>query len=115
MPAFKLVIHRGWERPIFQSGEMQMAVSQHTADVMKLAIAGAPRSSPAKPHFNEIQKNIGMAINRDHTGWWGNVTVETHPRVRHAMLQERGWTDRAGRRHPGRRYLKEALLRARVE
>ncbi|MFH8346783.1 hypothetical protein [Streptomyces sp. NPDC018045] len=111
----KVVMERGWERQVFQSHETQVAVASYTTSVMKLAIAGVPRSSPRKPHFNEIRKNIGMTLNQDVFGWWGNVTIETHPRVRHAMLQERGWTDRKGHKHPGRHFLKAALLKARIE
>ncbi|MEU9258980.1 hypothetical protein AB0D68_10885 [Streptomyces sp. NPDC048212] len=112
---FKLTMHRGWEAEVFKGPDMQQAVAEYTTHIMKLAIAKVPRGNPKKPHFNEIRKNIGMTVNRDLQGWWGNVTIESNPKVRHALLQEYGWTDRAGGKHLGRKFLKEALLRARIE
>ncbi|MES9589966.1 hypothetical protein ABWK57_14055 [Streptomyces sp. NPDC094045] len=115
MADFKLVMHRNWEYVIFHSAESREAVAFHTAKIAASAIKNAPRASATKSNWNQIKKHIEAHADADMWGWRGNVTIEDHPEVRHAMLQERGWKDPKGRRHPGRRYLKEALLKARIE
>ncbi|MEV0445285.1 hypothetical protein AB0I84_07540 [Streptomyces spectabilis] len=112
---FKLVLHRGWEHAIFSSTQTRDAVALHTAQIAADAIKSAPRRSATKNNWNQIKKHIEAHVELDAQGWHGNVTIEENHRVRHAMLQERGWRDPKGRRHPGRRYLKGALLRARVD
>ncbi|QNJ42024.1 hypothetical protein [Streptomyces buecherae] len=54
-------------------------------------------------------------MQRTSEGWHGIVSVEPNPRARHALLQEDGFTDRSGREHPGRRFLKEALYKMRID
>lgn len=110
----KLVLHRGWEYAAFRSTETRDALAWHAGKLAGAAIKAAPRRS-ARDHWNSTKRNITAHIDVDAWGWYANVTIEDDPRVRHTMLQERGWTDRAGGRHAGRHFLKEALARARVE
>ncbi|MER6912240.1 hypothetical protein ABT354_11250 [Streptomyces sp. NPDC000594] len=112
---FRIAFEPGWEHRVFQSDGTRFAVTLHATRITADAIRSAPRRSATKDNWNQIRKHISTAVAADQWGWRGNVTVEDHPKVRHAMLQERGWTDRRGRRHPGRHYLKAALLRARAE
>ncbi|MDQ8703313.1 hypothetical protein RCO28_12555 [Streptomyces sp. LHD-70] len=115
MSEFKLVMHRNWEYVVFHSTGTRDLVAMHSAKIAADAIKEAPRASATKGNWNQIKKHIEAHVEADVWGWRGNVTIEDNPKVRHAMLQERGWTDRRGRRHPGRRFLKAALLKARVE
>lgn len=112
---FKLVLHRGWEYKMFQTLEAGALVAEVTEKIRINAVGGAPRSRTTKTNWNQIRKNISAFVERDAKGYYGNVTIEDNDRVRHSMLQERGWTDLGGRRHPGKRYLKAALLKARDE
>lgn len=112
---FKLTMHRGWELKMFNTLECGALVAEVTGEIRDGAIRDAPRARNVKTNWNQIKKNISAYVERDARGYYGNVTIELNERVRHALLQERGWTDRGGRRHPGKRYLKEALLKARVE
>lgn len=112
----KLVIHRGWENTMFRSTQTKELVALHTAKLTAEAIKGAPRRKNASgTPWNGIKNNIEAYVQNSLEGWYGNVVIERNPRVRHAMLQDQGFTDIAGRRHPGRRFLKAALLKARVE
>ncbi|MFG2228028.1 hypothetical protein [Streptomyces sp. NPDC048644] len=115
MADFKLVMHRNWEYAVFHSAATRDLMAMHSAEIAAGAINQAPQASATKDNWNQIKKHIKARVEADTWGWRGTVTVEDTPRVRHAMLQDRGWTDRKGRRHPGRRYLKAALLKARVE
>lgn len=74
----------------------------------------AGRRTGRRTSWTSIRENIGSVVYMDRKGWYGAVFVEADPRVRHAMLIEEGFRDRGGRRHPGRKYLKGALLKARV-
>ncbi|MFI9202629.1 hypothetical protein [Streptomyces sp. NPDC053048] len=112
----KVVFKRGWENLLFRSTETKALVALHTSKLAAEAIKGAPRRTNAsRTPWNASKKNIEAFVQNSLEGWYGNVVVERNPRVRHAMLQDQGFTDPAGRRHPGRRYLKAALLRMRVE
>ncbi|MFJ6010211.1 hypothetical protein ACIQHZ_31500 [Streptomyces halstedii] len=112
---FKLTMHMGWENKMFSTLEAGALVAETTEKIRINAVAGAPRSRTANTNWNQIRKNLSAFIERDARGHYGNVTIELNEKVRHALLQERGWTDRGGRKHPGRKYLKEALLKARIE
>ena len=103
----------GWDNRIFRDTEMRNTVARTTARVAELAIAEAPATK--KPNWNKIKKNITADVAVDAAGWYGNVVIEDDKRVRHAMLQNEGWTDRKSRRHPGRFYLKRALMKARQQ
>lgn len=114
MSKFELVMHRGWDTEILSSDDSEKAVALHTAEIAALAIKEAPRRSAIRNNWNSIKRNI-EAMTALYDVWYGQVVVEFNEEVTHAMLQERGWTDQKGRRHPGRRYLKEALLKARID
>ncbi|GAA0406232.1 hypothetical protein [Streptomyces luteireticuli] len=114
MAKTKLVLTRGWEYEVLRSPGVRRAVARTTATVAAHAVADAPQW-PVQEHWNRIRNHISTVITLDRWGWRGAVVTEVNPKVRHAMLLERGWKDRAGRRHEGRRYLKGALLKARVE
>ncbi|MFD8594555.1 hypothetical protein ACFV1L_06100 [Kitasatospora sp. NPDC059646] len=108
-------MHRAWEDELLSSPEARQLVELHTADVAQLAIKEAPKASH-KRNWNSIKNNISAMVTLyDRGGWYGQVVIEADHDVRHAMLQEEGWRDRHGRRHPGRLYLKAALERARIE
>jgi len=100
---------------MFSTLEAGALVAETTEKIRINAVAKSPRSRTTKTNWNQIRKNISAFVERDERGHYGNVTIELNDRVRHALLQERGWTDRGGRRHPGRKYLKEALMKARIE
>ncbi|MCY0962738.1 hypothetical protein [Streptomyces sp. H27-H5] len=116
MTRTKLTIHRGWEEVMFRSTATKALVALHTSKIAAEAIKGAPRrkNSGGTP-WNGIKNNIEAYVQNSLEGWYGNVVVERNPRVRHAMLQDQGFRDRSGRRHPGRRFLKAALLKSRIE
>ncbi|MGC9439260.1 hypothetical protein [Streptomyces sp. WG5] len=112
---FKLTMHRGWEAKMLGTLEAGALVAEVTGDIRDGAIREAPRSRTTKTNWNQIKKNISAFVEKDARGYWGNVTIELNDRVRHTLLQDRGWTDKKGRRHPGKRFLREALLKARVD
>ncbi|MEU5382672.1 hypothetical protein [Kitasatospora cineracea] len=104
---------KGWEDELLSSPEARELVELHTADIAALAIKEAPKASH-KADWTATKRNIEAMVTL-YDQWYGQVVIEAEPDVRHAMLQERGWRDRHGRRHPGRFYLKAALERARIE
>lgn len=112
---FKITMHRGWEHKMFSTLEAGALVAEVTGELRNMAVRDAPRSRTTKTNWNQIKKNISAYVEKDARGYYGNVTIENNEKVRHALLQERGWTDKGGRRHPGKRYLKNVLLKARVE
>lgn len=111
---FKLTMHRGWESKMFSTLEAGALVAEVTGELRNMAVRDAPRRKSAKSGWTEIKRNISAFIEKDHRGYYGNVVIENNDRVRHALLQERGWTDKKGRRHPGKRYLRGVLLKARM-
>ncbi|MFD7257170.1 hypothetical protein [Streptomyces sp. NPDC059874] len=112
----KLVIHRDWQRQVFTGPEVRDAVRLAVKRIDAYAKGDAPRRGVGtRTSWNSIREQIDAVVNMDRDGWYGGIVIEANPRARHAMLQERGFTDPAGRRHPGRRFLKSALLKARVE
>lgn len=116
MSKFTLRLAAGWERSFFVSPEMRDLVALHTVKLTESASADAPRPKrPTKDHWNTVHRSIKADLALDWVGWYGQVVIEADARVRHAMLQERGWTDRKGHEHEGRRFLKKALEKARIE
>ncbi|MGW3232468.1 hypothetical protein [Kitasatospora sp. NPDC001095] len=115
MTRFTLRMDRNWEREVLSLPQAREIVELHTADVAALAIKEAPRASATRGNWNSIKKNIEAMVTLYQSGWYGQVVIEFDHDVRHAMLQERGWRDRRGRRHPGRFFLKTALEKARIE
>jgi hypothetical protein len=114
-PSAKFTFHRDWENKAFRSTEMKELVAQVTARLTALSIKGAPRRPGRGDTWNSSKNNIEGFIQNSYQGWYGNVVVERNPRVRHTMLQDQGFTDSAGRRHPGRKFLKAALLKMRIQ
>ncbi|GCD99858.1 hypothetical protein [Embleya hyalina] len=112
---FVLHMLPSWERPILASTETHRLVETTTEDILRLARQGAPRSRGGRYHWNSIRNHLSSAVLSDLDGYFGQVIVEFDPRVRHAMLQELGYRDLRGSRHPGRLYLKAALEKARIE
>lgn len=95
---------------------MRDLVELHTVKLTEAATAAAPRPKrPTKEHWNAISHHIRPRLALDRYGWYGLLLVEEDRRMRHAMLQERGWKDRKGRRYPGHWYLKRALEKERIE
>ncbi|MBB5123253.1 hypothetical protein GO002_33010 [Streptomyces eurocidicus] len=116
MSKFTLRLTANWEDPLFLSPEMRDLVELHTLKLTESAVAAAPEPKrPTKAHWNTIRHHIKPHLALGRAGWYGQVVVEVDARLRHAMLQERGWTDRKGRPRAGRWFLKRALEEARVE
>lgn len=100
---------------MFRSTAAKELVAYTTGRLAAEAIKAAPRRrGSGAQSWTSIKNNIEAYVQNSPEGWYGNVVIERNPRVRHAMLQDQGFTDRSGRRHPGRRFLKAALLRMRV-
>jgi hypothetical protein len=112
----KVVFHRGWEGQVFRSTETKRLIALHTSKLAAEVIKSAPRRrNAARSPWNASKKNIEAFVANGVQGWYGNVVIERNPLVRHTMLQDQGFRDRSGRRHPGRRFVKAALLKMRVE
>ncbi|MET8702731.1 hypothetical protein ABZW10_28310 [Kitasatospora sp. NPDC004723] len=115
MSKFTLKMQRNWEREILALPQAREVVELHTADVAALAIKESPRASATRNNWNSTKRNIEAMVTLYQDGWYGQVVIEFDKDVRHTMLQERGYRDRKGRRHPARLFLKEALAKARIE
>jgi hypothetical protein len=112
---FKITMHRGWENEVLSTLEAGALVAEVTGELRNMVVRDAPRAKNVNTNWNQIKKNVSAFVEKDVRGYYGNVTMELNDRVRHALLQDRGWTDRRGRRHPGKRYLREVLLKARIQ
>jgi hypothetical protein len=112
---FKLTMHRGWENEVLSTLEAGALVAEVTGELRNMVVRDAPRAKNVNTNWNQIKKNVSAFVEKDVKGYYGNVTLELNDRVRHALLQDQGWTDKRGRRHPGKRYLREVLLKARME
>ncbi|MEV5913367.1 hypothetical protein AB0M00_31305 [Streptomyces chartreusis] len=111
----RLVLHRGWQREVFALPGTREALELAVKRIDAYAKGDAPRRSRNGRSWNSIRNQIDSVLLMDRDGWYGGVVVEGNPRARHAMLQERGFTSPRGRRVKGRRWLKGALLKARVD
>jgi hypothetical protein len=111
----KLVLHASWKREVLSAPGVKELVAKHTGELLHRATADAPRRGHSALPWNAIKKNLEAYVQLSHEGWFGNVVIEDDPQVRHAMLQEEGFTTPQGRRIKGRRYLKGALLKMRAE
>lgn len=105
---------RGWEYDAFKTLECGALVAETCEELRQGIIRDAPRHKKASSSWNMVKKNISAYVERDAKGYYGNLIIENNPRVRHALLQEFGYHDRGGRKHPGLKYMKEALLKARM-
>lgn len=119
-PRAKFQFSAGWEKEIYKLPGTRNLLQLAVKRVEAYAKGDAPRRKNAgsrtgrRTSWTSIRENIGSAVHMDAGGWFGGVFVEADRRVRHSMLIHEGFKDRAGRRHPGRRYLKGALMKARV-
>jgi len=112
MAGFTLRMERNWDGQVFRSDDTRDACAAKAVKIAETALKQAPKGSHKAQanHWNAIKNNISVNVELDEWGWRANVNVEENPRVRHAMLQERGWHEARSRRwHPGRRFLKQAL------
>ncbi|WP_328377040.1 hypothetical protein OHB13_11850 [Streptomyces sp. NBC_00440] len=105
----------GFETKLLKSGEVRALVVAKTGEMAGDMIKAAPRGPHVTTDAYSIKKNIHPYVERVGDEWVGYVVVEENERARHAMLQERGYRDLAGRRHAGRFYLRAVLLSERVE
>jgi hypothetical protein len=111
----KVTFRRNWEKELYTSFGTKELLELATKRIEAYAKGDAPRRGAAgKTSWNSIREQIDSVVAMDRDGWYAGVYTEANDRVRHAMLIERGFTDRSGRRHPGRRWLKGALLKARI-
>ncbi|WP_158690354.1 hypothetical protein [Streptomyces sp. PsTaAH-124] len=112
----KVVFRKGWERDLYTSFGTKKVIDLAVKRIDAYAKGDAPRRGiSAKPSWNSIRNQITPVVAIDKDGWYGGVATEANDRARHAMLLEKGFHDRAGRRHPGRKWLKGALLKARID
>jgi hypothetical protein len=105
----------GWQSEALALPGVRDLVAQHTGELLHRAITNAPRRGHSVAPWNAIKKHLEAYVQLSSDGWYGNVVIEDDPRVRHAMLQETGFTSPRGRKIRGRRYLKGALLQMRVQ
>jgi hypothetical protein len=95
--------------------EVRDLVAERTGELLHRAVTDAPRRGHSPLSWNSIKKNITAHIQLVHEGWYGWVVLDEDPKVWHAWQQEIGFKSPRGRKIKGRRYLKGALLKMRVE
>ncbi|MGW9170152.1 hypothetical protein [Streptomyces decoyicus] len=108
----ELVFEPLWHEQVFRQEQMKRLMAATVARLVELAVSEAPATKPR--NWNKIRRNITGDVSLSPSGWIGAVIVEKNDDVRHAMLQNEGWTDKKHRRHPGRKYLKKALEKGRI-
>jgi hypothetical protein len=112
----KVTFRRGWEKELYSSFGTKELLEYAAKRIEARAKGDSPkRGAGARSSWNSIRNQIESTVAMDKNGWYAGVYTEANDRVRHAMLLEKGFTDRGGRRHPGRRWLKGALLKARID
>ncbi|MGW4446452.1 hypothetical protein [Streptomyces sp. NPDC004682] len=111
----KVTFRKNWERELYSSFETKELLDLAAKRIEAYAKGDAPRRFASRPSWNSIRNQIESVTAMDRDGWYAGVITEADERARHAMLLEKGFHDRSGRRHPGRRWLKGALLKARIE
>ncbi|MEV0472327.1 hypothetical protein [Streptomyces prunicolor] len=104
----------GFETKFMHSGEVEALVTAQTAELAGKMVKAAPRGPHVTTDEFSIKKNITPYVEQVGHEWVGYIVVEENERARHAMLQEEGYRDPAGRRHAGRFYLKKVLESERV-
>ncbi|MFI1530049.1 hypothetical protein [Streptomyces griseus] len=105
----------GFETKLMQSGAVRAVVAAKAGEMAGSMIKAAPRGPHVTTDAYSIKTNIHPYVEQVGHEWVGYVVVEENDRARHAMLQERGYRDPAGRRHAGRFYLRSVLQKERVE
>jgi hypothetical protein len=113
--SFTFKTNEGWESLFLVSDKTLELVTVATADLAEKIIKAAPRGPHVRTDAYSIKKNIGALVEEIDGEYVGFVTVEENPQARHALLQEEGWTDRAGNRHAGRFFIKGVLEGERIE
>ncbi|MER5883090.1 hypothetical protein ABT160_04605 [Streptomyces sp. NPDC001941] len=111
----RVVLTRTWQRDVFRLPGTREALALAVKRIDAYAKGGAPRRGSHRTSWNSIRNQIDAVLYMDAEGWYGGIVIEANPRARHAMLQERGFTTPRGHRVQGRYWLKDALLRARVD
>jgi hypothetical protein len=99
----------GFESKFMHSGEVRALVATQTSQMAGKMVKAAPRGPHVTTDAYSVKKNIHPYVEQVGDEWVGYVVVEENPEARHAMLQERGYRDPAGRRHAGRLYLRSVL------
>jgi hypothetical protein len=105
----------GFETKLMHSGEVRALVAAKTGELAGKMIKAAPRGPHVTTDEFSIKKNITPMVEEVGREWVGYVVVEENERARHAMLQEQGYRDPAGRRHAGRFFFKEVLEKERID
>lgn len=105
----------GFETKLMKSGQVKALVATQTAEMAGNMVKAAPRGPHVTTDAYSIKKNIHPYVEQVGDEWVGFVVVEENEKARHAMLQERGYRDPAGRRHAGRFYLRTVLQKERIE
>ncbi|MER6102396.1 hypothetical protein ABT115_08715 [Streptomyces sp. NPDC001832] len=112
---FTFETDKGFETELMKSGEVRALVASQTSEMAGRMVKAAPRGPHVKTDAYSIKKNIHPYVEQVGDDWVGYIVVEENEKARHAMLQERGYRDPAGKRHKGRFYLRSVLLSERVE
>ncbi|MFF8629682.1 hypothetical protein [Streptomyces werraensis] len=105
----------GFESQILRSSGVRAVVEAETAQLAGKMIKEAPLGPHVHTDAYSIKKNIHPYVDTVGDEWVGFIVIEENPEARHAMLQERGYRDPAGKRHRGRFFLKKVLERERVQ
>jgi hypothetical protein len=105
----------GFETKLMKSGEVKALVAARTGEMAGNMVKAAPRGPHVTTDAYSIKKNIHPYVEKVGEEWVGFVVIEENDKARHAMLQERGYRDPAGRRHAGRFYLRSVLQKERIE
>lgn len=104
----------GFESQIMRSAGVRAVVEAQTAELAGKMVKAAPRGPHVTTDAYSIKKNIHPYVDTVGNEWVGYIVIEENPDARHAMLQERGYRDPAGRRHRGRFFLKNVLEKERL-
>ncbi|MFK0231219.1 hypothetical protein ACIQUL_36245 [Streptomyces sp. NPDC090303] len=112
---FTFETDQGFETKLMKSGEVRALVAAKVGEMAGRMIKAAPRGPHVTTDAYSVKKNIHPYVDQVGDEWVGYVVIEESDRARHAMLQERGYRDPAGRRHAGRFYLRSVLQSERVE
>ena len=112
---FTFETNKGFETELLHSGEVKAMVVAKTSELAGKMVKAAPEGPHRFTDEYSIKKNITPYVDEVGTEWVGYVVVEENEHARHAMLQERGYRDPAGKRHKGRFFFKKVLESERVE
>ncbi len=112
---FTFETDQGFETKVMLSGEVRALVAKQTSEMAGRMVKAAPRGPHVTTDAYSVKKNIHPYIEQVGDTTVGYIAIEENDRARHAMLQERGYRDPAGRRHAGRFYMRSVLQSERVE